>query len=263
LKRIVLIVTTAAVLIAAAAAFAATTNVNTYKAGYKFNPSKAGSKKKPQKVSFKQIIQVTPGTPTARAGVLKKITTTIYGLKVDGKHFPTCSIGQIHQANSDTSCPKGSMVASGSITAAVGSATNFTAAAQACDPLLHVWNGGQGKLTFFFVDGPVGSAHDCVKGSITTGKVGPWKATYKQKGKNFVLTVPIPTDVDYPLPGVVGSLQSETLNWKSSTKKGHTSITSVGCKGNKRPYSTGFVAAPITGGASQSKSVPGSAPCKK
>jgi hypothetical protein len=263
LKRIVLIVTAVAMLIAAAAAFAATTQVNTYKATYKFNPGKAGTAKKPVKTSFSQNIQVTPGTTGDRAGVLKKITTTIYGLKVNGKNFPTCTASKIQAASNDTSCPKGALVATGSIKALLGPATDASAGATAgtCNPLLHVWNAGQGKLTFFFVD--AGTAHACLAGAITTGKVGPWKASYKQSGKNLVVTVPIPNSVDYPLTGVVGSLQSEILNWKGQSSKGKTSIASVACKNGKRPYSTSFVAAPITGGAAQTVSVKGTAPCKK
>jgi hypothetical protein len=264
LKRIVLIATAAAMLLATAAvAFAATSPVNTYKATYKFNPSKAGSAKKPQKVSFKQNIQVTPGTSGDRAGVLKKIVTTIYGIKVDGKHFPTCTTAQIQAKHKDTICPKGALVASGSIKALLGPASNPAASATegTCDPLLHVWNAGQGKLAFFFVD--QAPAHLCLGGAITTGKVGPWKATYKQSGKNVVVTVPIPTTVDYPLQGTVGSLQSEILNWKGQSSKGHTSIASVACKGSKRPYSTSFTAAPIVGGASQTVTVKGSSACKK
>jgi hypothetical protein len=266
LKRIVLIVTAAAMLIAAAAAFAATSSVNTYKATYSFNPSKAGSAKKPVKTSFKQNIQVTPGTAGNRAGVLSKIVTTIYGLKVDGKDFPTCSAAKIQAASNDTGCPKGALVATGAIKALVGPSSNPATTApgtQACNPLLHVWNAGQGKLTFFFVDGPAGTAHACFSGGITTGKVGPWKATYKQSGKNLVVTVPIPASVDYPLTGTVGSLSSEILNWKGQSSKGHTSIASVACKGNKRPFSTTLTAAPIAGGAAQTVKVPGSASCKK
>jgi hypothetical protein len=258
LKRIALIATAVAMLIAATAAFAAT-SVNTYKATYSFSPKSAGSAKKPVKTSFKQNIQVTPGTAGDRAGVLLNIKTTIYGLKVDGKNFPTCPASKI--TSSDTACPKGALVATGSISAVLGSPTDPTTAGGdgACDPLLHVWNGGQGKLVFFFVDGP--APNDCLSGAITTGSVPPYPATYKQSGKNFVLNVPIPKSVDYP-SGLVGSLESETLNWKGQSSKGNISIASVACKGSKRPYSTAFTAAPITGGAAQTVTVSGSAPCK-
>jgi len=260
LKRIALIATAVAMLIAATAAFAAT-QVNTYKATYSFSPKSGGSAKKPVKASFKQNIQVTPGTAGDRAGVLLNIKTTIYGLKVDGKDFPTCPASQI--TSSDTACPKGALVATGSITAVLGSPTDPTTGASdgACDPLLHVWNGGQGKLVFFFVDGA--APNDCLSGAITTGSVPPYPATYKQVGKNLVVNVPIPKSVDYP-SGLVGSLESETLNWKGQSSKGHISIASVGCKGSKRPYSTAFTAAPITDATqSQTVTVSGSAPCSK
>ena len=262
MKRIALIATAAAMLIATAVAFAATAPVNTYKASYKFNPSKAGSAKKPQKVAFKQNIQVTPGTSGDRAGVLRKIKVTIYGLKIDGKHFPTCTTAKIQAAHNDTGCPKGAAVASGSIKAVLGPATNPAASAAegSCNPLLHVWNAGQGKLAFFFVDT---AGHLCLGGAITTGKVGPWQGSYRQAGKNAVVTIPIPNTVDYPLQGTVGSLQSETLNWKGLSSKGHSSIASVACKGSKRPYSTSFTANPIAGGKAQTKTVKDSAHCTK
>ena len=262
MKRIALIATAVAMLIAATAAFAATP-VNTYTATYNFSPGSSGTAKKPVKTSFKQVIKVTPGTPGNRAGVLKDIKTTIYGLKVDGKDFPTCPASKI--TSSDTACPKGALVASGSITAVLGSPTDPTTATGTtgpCDPLLHVWNGGQGKLVFFFVDGT--GANTCLGGAITTGSVPPYPATYKQSGKNLVVNIPIPKSVDYP-SGLVGSLQSETLNWKGQSSKGNISIASVACKGRKRPYSTSFTAAPITapsGSGNQTVSVSGSAPCK-
>jgi len=259
LKRIVLIATAVAMLIAAAAAFAAT-SVNTYTTPYSFSPKSSGTAKKPVKMTFKQNIQVTPGTSGDRAGVLTDIKTTIYGLKADGKDFLTCPASMI--TSSDTSCPKGALVATGSITAVLGSPTDPTTAGTAgpCDPLLHVWNGGQGKLVFFFVDGA--APNTCLSGAITTGSVPPYPGTYKQVGKNLVINVPIPKSVDYP-SGLVGSLESETLTWKGQTSKGHTSLASVACQGSKRPYSTAFTAFPITGGASQTVTVKGSAPCSK
>jgi hypothetical protein len=260
LKRIALFATAVAMLIAATAASAAVP-VNTYNTPYTFSPKSSGTAKKPVKATFKQVIQVTPGTPGDRAGVLSDIKTTVYGLKFDGKDFPTCPASMIK--SSDTACPKGALVASGAITAVLGSPTDPTTGASdgACDPLLHVWNGGQGKLVFFFVDGA--PPNDCLSGAITTGSVPPYPATYKQVGKNLVVNIPIPKSVDYP-SGLVGSLESETLNWKSQSSKGNLSIASVACKGSKRPYSTTFTAAPITAATqSQTVTVSGSAPCTK
>jgi hypothetical protein len=250
-------------LIAASVAFAASAApVNKYKATYSFSPKSSGSAKKPKKVAFKQNIQVTPGTAGNRAGILLDIKTTLYGVKADGKHFPTCTTAKIQSMGTDATCPKGARVASGSIKAVVGSPTDPTSPGLACNPLLHVWNAGQGKLAFFFVDATSG-AHACANGAIHTGQVPPWKATYKQSGKNLVINVPIAHTVDFPAPGLVGSLQSEILNWKGQSAKGHTSIATFACKGSKRPYSTQLKAKPITGAAAQTVTVKGSASCKK
>jgi hypothetical protein len=262
LKRIILIATAVAMLIGTAVAFAATP-INTYKATYSFKPGSSGTASKPQKVNFTQKINVTPGTAGQRAGILLNIKQTIYGLKVDGKDFPTCTLAQINSAGTDAACPKGAEVATGAITALLGSPSNpASAGALSCDPQLDVWNAGQGKLAFFFVETP---SHPCANGVIHTGQVPPYPATYKNVGKNLVVNVPIPTTVDYPAAGLVGSLSSETLNWKGQTSKGKTSIASVACKGSKRPYTTAFTAAPISapfGTGGQTASVSGSAPCK-
>jgi hypothetical protein len=261
LKRIVVVVTALVVLGAAASAYAA---INTYSATYNFTSKKAGTASKPSPTSFTQNIKVKPGTAGNRTGVLLNIKTTIYGLKVNGKDFPTCSASKIAAAQNDTSCAKGAAVASGSIQATLGNTKDFSSPGQACNPLLHVWNAGQGKLVFFFVD--TGS-HQCLGGSLHTGQVGPWTGTYKNQGKNLVIDIPIPKTVDYPLGvngGEVGSLSQEFLKWSTQSAKGKHSIASVACKGKTRPYSTTLTSTlPTAGPAKETKTVKGSAPCSK
>jgi hypothetical protein len=257
LKRIALVATAAAMLIAATVAFAATaTPINTYKATVSFNPSSSGTAKKPVKTAFTQKFVVTPGTAGNRSGILLNINNTVYGLKVNVKGLPTCTIGKITSAGTDTGCPKGALVAKGSINAILGSSSDFTsgAAVGPCNPNLDVWNAGQGKLAFFFVPTTTG-AHACLGGAIKVGQVPPYPGTYKQSGKNIVVNVPIPATVDYPSQGLVGSLESETLKWSSP------GITSVGCKGNTRPYTNTFTAT-LPGQASEVTKTSGSAPCK-
>ena len=254
MRRIVLIATALGVLVAAGAAYAA---INTYSATLKFTSKKAGTAAKPVATGFTQDIKAA-GTSGNRTAVLLDIKTTIYGIKVDGKDFPTCPETTISNAHTDAGCPKGAEVATGYITASIGSKTNFAASGSACNPLLDVWNGGQGKLTFFFVDTPT---HQCLGGSLKTGNVGPYPATYKTVGKNMVLDVPIPTYVDFPVPGVAGSLETEHLVWKSATKGKHISIASVACKGTTRPYSNTFKANLPTTNATETKTVSGSGSC--
>jgi hypothetical protein len=256
LKRIVLVATAAAMLIAATVAFAATPTINSYKATLSFNPTSSGTAKKPVKTAFTQKFVVTPVTSGDRAGILLNIKTTVYGLKVNVKGLPTCTIGKITAAGTDTGCPKGALVAKGSINAILGSSSDFStgAAVGPCNPVLDAWNAGQGKLAFFFVPAASGT-RSCLGGAIKVGQVPPYPATYKQSGKNLVVNVPIPATVDYPSQGLVGSLESETLKWSNA------GITSVACKGNKRPYSNAFTAT-LPGQSSEVTTVTGSAPCK-
>jgi hypothetical protein len=255
LKRIVLVATAAAMLIAATVAFAATP-INTYKATVSFSPSSSGTAKSPKKVAFTQKFVVTPATAGNRAGILLNINNTVYGVKVNVKGLPTCTIPKITAAGTDASCPKGALVAKGSINALLGSSSNFATSATAgsCNPNLDVWNAGQGKLAFFFVPAASGP-RSCLGGAIKTGQVPPYPGTYKQSGKNLVVNVPIPATVDYPSQGLVGSLESETLKWSSP------GITSVACQGSKRPYTNTFTAT-LPGQASQVTKTSGSAPCK-
>jgi hypothetical protein len=244
----------------AAAGIADATTVNTYAASYSFSGGK-GTASKPAKLSFKQTITVTPGTAGDRAGILHSITTKIDDVKVDVKGFPTCSASKINAAQDDTGCPKQALVASGYINASLGSPSNPAASAgAACDPDLDVWNGGSGKLVFFFVEQ---GAHQCLGGALHTGQVGPWTGSYKQAGSNLDVTIPVPNTVDYPLGlngGQVGSLSKEYLDWKSQSMNGNYDIETLGCSG-QRAYTFGFSATALTGGAAQSASTSGKASC--
>jgi hypothetical protein len=254
----VIIGTALAVLASAATASAA---INKYTATLNFTKG-VGTASKPVPVGFKQH-QVAAGTNGNRTATLLDIKTKIYGLVADGKDFPTCTLATIGAAKSDTGCPKGSLVATGAITSVVGSAMDLKAPGAACDPLLHVWNGGQGKLVFFFVD--QAPAHVCLGGALTTGQVGPYQATYKRVGKFLVTDLPIPKYVDFPLPGLVGSLLTSDLNYLKVSKKVHgktvAANASIGCQHGKRPYSTIFSAQLGAGGPKEVKTIPGTAPC--
>lgn len=266
MRRIVVVATALAVLIAAASAFAATGAINTYTASLKFSPNKTGSGKAPSSMGFTQKY-VANGTGGNRTAPLTDVKTTIYGMASDGKDFPTCSLAKIQAAKSDTGCPKGALVASGSITATLGPVTDTSATSPQnapCNPLLDVWNAGQGKVVYFFVD--TAPNHLCANGAVPTGFVGPFPGTIKTVGKNLVMNTPIPSYVSFPLSGVAGSLTGETLNWKNLSKKLGNGKTvhygaSVACKGGKRPYSVTFTAESGPGAAPQSATVTATQKC--
>jgi hypothetical protein len=258
-KRLVAGVAALAVLGGAGAAYASSA-INTYSLNMGFTSKAAGTPAKPAPMGYTLNVSAS-GTNGNRPALLSDLKTTAYGLAMDQKDFPTCSLNAIANAHNDTICPKGALVATGYITAEVGSPTNFTSAAAPCDPALDVWNTGKGKLTFFFVDTP---AHNCNALGLKTGSTGPWAATVKTQGKNMVMDVPIPSFINRPL-GLAGSLMSEHLVFVHQSKKvgGKTvqSLASVGCQGKKRPYSESFTASLPTTGQTQTQTLSGVAAC--
>ena len=263
MRRIVVIATALAVLVTAVSAYAATSGFNTYSAKLSFAPNKAGSKAAPAAIAFTEKY-VASGTGGNRTAPLTDIKTTLYGVVASGKGFPTCSASQIATAKSDSGCPKGALIATGAITAILGPTADPSASDPnqiPCNPLLHAWNGGGGKIVFFFVD--QAPDHSC--GPILTGAVPPFVGTTKQVGKNLVQDTPIPSYVSFPINGVEGSLTSETLHYLKVTRKvkGKTVAynSSVGCKSGKRPYSVKFTAESAPGGTVQSGTASGTQKC--
>jgi hypothetical protein len=261
LRRITIIGTALAVLAGATAAVAAS-QFNTYTATAKLSPSKAGSKASPSPLRWTEDYTAS-GNGGNRTSPLTDVKWKIYGLVSDGKDFPTCTLNQIAAAKSDAGCPPGAMVGNGAITAVVGpTADPSTGAANTfeCDPILHEWNGGQGKVVLFFVD--QAPNHSC--GPLTTGAVGPYQATAKQQGKFFVLDTPVPRYVSFPVTGLEGSIKTLHMDHMKLTKKvkGHTHayLASTACKAGKRPWSVSFTAENASG-QMQTSALTGSSKC--
>ncbi|HZE05046.1 MAG TPA: hypothetical protein VE127_07475 [Solirubrobacteraceae bacterium] len=264
MRRLVVIATALAVLVGAVSAYAATGGLNAYTAKIKFSPNKAGKGKAPAAIAFTEHYKAD-GTNGNRTAPLTGIKTKVYGIHVNPKGFPTCSQSKIANAHSDAGCPKGALVATGAITAILGPVADPSTSDPnqiPCNPILHAWNGGGGKLVFFFVD--KAPNHTC--GPIQTGAVPPFVGTAKTVGKNLVQNTPIPSYVSFPITGVEGSLTSETLHYLKLTRKVHGKTvayaSSVGCKKGKRPYSVTFTAESSPGAAPQSGTASGTQKCK-
>jgi hypothetical protein len=255
LKRLTIgIVAALAMLIATGSAIAA---IDTYSGGYSFS-GKAGSKSRPAPLNFTQHFALKAANAGSLTGILNKVTTSISGVKVDATGFPTCTASHVNnwsKSSYASVCPKGSLVASGSIKAQLGTASQFSPQGLNCDPDLHVWNAGHRKLTFFF---ETTSKAQCLGGQITTGQTPAFTASYKQSGRNLLVTIPVPRAVTHIGP-YLASLSSEFLKWHSTTAKGHRDITSVGCHG-KRHFSYTFSAtAPHQ--PAETKTIRGEAAC--
>jgi len=105
LRRILIIGTALAVLGAAATALAAS-EFNTYTAKVSFSPNAAGTPAKPSPMGMTETL-TADGTKGNRAAPLVDLRSTVYGMVVDTKDFPTCSFSKIQTAKNDTGCPTG------------------------------------------------------------------------------------------------------------------------------------------------------------
>ena len=219
MRRIVVVATALAVLTTAAAAYAATGGFNTYTASVKVSPNKAGSITAPAAIAFTEKY-VASGTNGNRTAPLTDIKSVVYGVVNEGKGFPTCTLAKIARLPSATRYApraRSSLPVRSPRCSARRPIRRTAPGVLPCNPLLHAYNGGAGKVVYFFVD--VAPDHGCAGGAIQTGFVGPFDGTIKIVGKNLLIDTPIPNYVSFPLAGVEGSLTSETLNWLKVTRK--------------------------------------------
>lgn len=227
-----------------------------------FSSKKAGTSKKPHPINYTLKINTT-ATGSDLPQVTREVKLKVFGMKVDGKHFASCSFSKILNAKNDNVCPKKAEVGAGSIVATLQGPVGTPP--QPCTPFLDVWNSGQGKLTYFF---RVAGSHQC--GGLQTGATPPYAGTYKTQGGYFMSDVKIPDQINYPVPGLTGLLSSETLTFSSQTTKKngkkYISQAVTGCKKGKRPWTLTVLTAPLSqgkGGPSQTSTVPGSPSCSK
>jgi hypothetical protein len=246
LRRIIASCTAAVALIAAGAAYAAVTN--TYTASATFSPSKAGTKAKPVAVGI-TIDQAAHGSGGNRSAVLTELGNTFYGVQSNGKLFPVCTPATINNAQSDSGCPKGSLIGTGTVHAVIGPSNNPAAPGTQCTKTVNIYNAGQGKLSEYLFGAPIAC------GGI--GFLPAYPATITVSGGTLKIDVPVPGYITHAVPSVDGSLTGQHIVYKKLVSKGHGFFESVGCKSGKRAYTTFFVANGV-------KSViPGSAKCTK
>lgn len=233
-------------------------------------PGAAGSSSHPVAAAMTETLGMSSTTSGNVGAPLVDIKTTTYGVKApNGGMFPKCTIAKISANNGNGGkwnavCPKGSLVATGTVTAALTSpSANLAGPGAPCQLGLWVYNGGPNKLVFFFTTTPA----QC--DGLTTGDAAPWLGTVSQNGKTMITNVPEPADVSYNAGniGLFGSLETEVLHFKKmSVTKGGKSfpfIESIGCSKGHRPYSVSYNATQSnTGSPTEAPgTVKGSAKC--
>jgi hypothetical protein len=243
----------------AGSAFAASGSVSSPPNSYTGNFAVAGgvgSTARPAAVAMSETLGMSSTTQGNVGAPLVNIKTTTYGVKApNAGMFPKCTVARISANNGNNGkwnavCPKGSLVATGSVTAALTSPTsNLAGPGAPCHLGLWVYNGGPGKLTFFFTTTPA----QC--DGLTTGDAAPWQGTVSEAGKYLVTNVPEPADVSYNAGniGLFGSLESEVLHFKKMTvkkgKKTYPYMESIGCTKRSRPFTVTYSATQSNSGA--------------
>ena len=207
-----------------------------------------GSPARPVPVSLVETLGMGSTMSGDVGAPLVRIRTTTYGLKVNGQYFPKCTPDQINEDNGHNGrwnafCAKGSLVASGRVEAALTNpSSNLAGPGAPCSLGLWVYNGGAGKLTFFFTTSPT----KC--DGLSTGAAAAWTGTVSEAGRTFVTDVPEPADVSYDAGniGLFGSLKTEKLTFKRLTVKHGGKVipflASIGCQKGARRFSVTYTA---------------------
>jgi hypothetical protein len=221
-------------------AIAATTGANGDSVSAHSTVGSGGTPKKPKVVSNSFSYDVT-GAPGQRAATATKFVATTVGLVQDGKGFPVCTAEMIDSVKSDSICPKGSEIGTGNLTALIGPDNDTSSATViTCKKDIHLYN--TGRHTFAILG--VGDPKDCA----SIGYIYPTLGSWSQQGKKLVMDLPVPENVQHPLPGVSGYFNhSETTYFNMVTGKGkkkHGYFMSVGCgKAKQRKFTWSVISA--------------------
>jgi hypothetical protein len=220
MRKCLVVAITAAALPGAIVAYAATsTDVTSLTA----KASSGGTLKAPKPVSATFKFE-SHGPNNSRPANPQELDFLFAGVRNNSAKFPVCTSAQMEQAQSDSVCKKGSLIATGTLTAQLGPTGDKNSNAN-CAKTMNVYNSGSGKASFF----NHGDASECAG----VGYLPPIAMFWKKVGKSTMLRLPVPENIQQPLPGIEGGFTSFSLTFKKLTiTKGGKKIgflESVGC----------------------------------
>jgi hypothetical protein len=241
MRKSLVVAISAAALFGAVVAYAATgpdTTSLTAKA------SSGGKPKKPKPISATFKFE-SHGPNNSRPSNPQELDFLFAGVRNNSAKFPTCTAAAMDAAQSDSVCSKGSRIATGTLTAQLGPTTDKNSNAN-CAKTMNVYNSGSGKASFF----NHGDASQCAG----VGYLPPIAMFWKKVGKATMLRLPVPGNIQQPLPGIEGGFTSFSLTFPRTTiTKGGKKIgflESIGCGSSKSRTFT-FTLIPSDGSAKQ------------
>lgn len=199
-----------AALTLAVPAFAA----NEYDIKASTSPSKSGTKAKPSAVGV-NLGFTTRDTEGGRPLSMEQLTVAFDGIAVNTNAFAKCSATAITQAKSDSSCPKGSLVATGYARNIAGDRNNRADRSINCYLSLRLHNSGNNKLALFVKGDPQGAGDKGCPIDLATAI--PISVVRNAKGASLRLA--IPESLKHPLATLTNSVVEMNLKVKKMTKK--------------------------------------------
>jgi hypothetical protein len=178
----------------------------------KASPTKAGTKKAPKNASLDVTTTTTNKDGSQPPVVSKAVIYFPKGFEFNGKYFKSCTAA-ILDAKGPSGCPKGSKVGTGNAEAMAGT-DKFPPA------VIDAFNGPGGKKIELYLTIPSIGLAQTIEGSIS-------KAT---GAFAYKLTVPIPENIQQPIPNMFVSLT------RFNTKVKATTVAKVGKKKRKVGY---------------------------
>jgi len=231
------------VLALAAVAFAARTNQ--YNVTGSVSPTKSGTKKKPAAVSVKFDYTISEAS-SQRPSPVKRYKILIDGVNVNSKLWPACTAARINAAQSDQSCPKGSLVGTGSITAVAGNEANPNDKSINCYLSLKVYNAGNNRAALFLTGSPSQSLPP--EKRCATSFSAAIAANYVRSARGTTLQFDVP---EVPFRSQVnGTIEVSTIKTQSTIKRLTRTVkgrkvgyyeTVGGCRAGKRAITVTFL----------------------
>jgi hypothetical protein len=224
----------AAVVAALSVAAVAQAQTNSYTVSGSVSPA-GGSKAKPKPIGLNFSFQTSEATGLLPSPI-KTYKIAFEGLKVDTTIAKACTAASMTAAKTDSGCPKGSKIGSGTIKAKVGTAGQPIATAADCQLGLTLYNAGKKKAALWLQGGS--GANPCIA-QIAQAIDAKWVTKATSGALQF--TVPAPLLHQLGLDIAVVDVTAK-VNKIQKTKKGKKVgyLQSVGCRDKKRDLSVTF-----------------------
>jgi hypothetical protein len=190
--------------------------VNEYTVNSSVSPRKSGTKARPVPVSTTFGFQVRD-TEGLRPLALDALRISFAGIRFNTNVFPGCSASRITQAQSDSGCPRGSLIGTGFARNLAGPQNDRSANRQLpCYLSLRLHNSRNNRMALF-VRGAPNEANPSQSCPIPVSTAIPVSITKQSNGDRFSFV--IPNNLKNPGPGIRNSLIETRLTLTRRTRR--------------------------------------------